>query len=88
MAEAGYDFEVVVPDESAECGICSRETPEKFVARLARQKAANVAAKIARGLVLGCDTVAQCRGKSSANRLTRSMPATCCRCSADAIIAY
>ncbi len=63
LAEAGYDFEVVVPDESAECGICSRETPEKFVARLARQKAANVAAKIARGLVLGCDTVAQCAGQ-------------------------
>ena len=42
LTEAGYDFEVVVPDEAAECGICSRETPEKLVARLARQKAANV----------------------------------------------
>jgi septum formation protein len=63
LTEAGYDFEVVPPDESAECGVCSRETAEKLVARLARQKAANVAAKIARGLVLGCDTVAQCDGQ-------------------------
>jgi len=63
LAEAGYDFEVVVPDEAAECGVCSRETPEKLVARLARQKAANVASKIPRGLVLGCDTVAECEGQ-------------------------
>ncbi len=58
--EAGYDFEIVVPDESAECGICSRETPEKLVARLARQKAANVVPKITGGLILACDTVAEC----------------------------
>lgn len=63
LTEAGYDFEVVAPDETAECGVCSRETPEKLVARLARQKAANVAAKISRGLVLACDTVAECAGQ-------------------------
>ncbi len=63
LIEAGYEFEVVVPDEAAECGVCSRETPEKFVARLARQKAANVAQKISSGLVLGCDTVAECDGQ-------------------------
>ncbi len=51
------------PDEAAECGLCSRETPEKFVARLARQKAANVVPKISAGLVLGCDTVAECDGQ-------------------------
>ena len=51
------------PDEAAECGVCSRETPEKLVARLARQKAANVVPKISRGLVLGCDTVAECDGQ-------------------------
>ena len=60
LSEAGYDFEIVVPDETAECGICSRETPEKLVARLARQKAANVLSKISGGLVLACDTVAEC----------------------------
>ncbi len=68
LSEAGYDFEVVVPDEAAECGICSRETPEMLVARLARQKAANVVRKISSdphvgALVLGCDTVAECQGQ-------------------------
>ena len=68
LAEAGYDFEVVVPDESAECGVCSRERPEQLVARLARQKAANVASKITchphvSTRVLGCDTVAECEGQ-------------------------
>ena len=63
LIEAGYDFEVVVPDEAAECGVCSRETPEKLVARLARQKAANVVPRISSGLVLGCDTVAECNGQ-------------------------
>lgn len=62
LSEAGYDFQVIAPDEAAECGICSRETPEKLVARLARQKAADVAARITAGLVVGCDTVAECDG--------------------------
>jgi septum formation protein len=63
LTEAGYDFEIIVPDEQAECGVCSRETPDALVARLARQKAANVVAKISSGLVLGCDTVAECNGQ-------------------------
>jgi septum formation protein len=63
LTEAGYDFEIVVPDEGAECGICSRESPEQLVARLARQKAADVVLRIANGLVLGCDTVADCEGQ-------------------------
>jgi septum formation protein len=63
LTEAGYEFEVVVPRDGAECGICSRETPERLVARLARQKAADVAARISSGLVLGCDTVAECEGQ-------------------------
>ena len=56
----GYDFEVRVPDDHAECGICSRETPPELVARLAYQKAANVIEKIESGLVVACDTVAEC----------------------------
>jgi septum formation protein len=56
----GYRFRVVEPDPSAECGICSRETPPELVARLAYQKAANVIDKIDSGLVLACDTVAEC----------------------------
>lgn len=63
LEQAGFDFSVIAPDDSAECGICSRETPPELVARLAMQKAANVALKIDQGLVLGADTVAECMGK-------------------------
>ena len=60
LARYGYDFQVSVPDDHAECGICSRETPPELVARLAYQKAANVIEKIECGLVVACDTVAEC----------------------------
>jgi len=60
---AGYPFEVIPPAEAAECGICSGETPAQLVARLAYQKAADVVRQLGRGLVLGCDTVAECRGQ-------------------------
>jgi septum formation protein len=63
LFEAGYAFEVVPPDESAECGICGNENPAQLVARLAYQKAANVAGKMPSGVVLGCDTVAECDGQ-------------------------
>ncbi len=56
----GYRFRILEPDPNAECGICSRETPPELVARLAYQKAANVIEKIDSGLVLACDTVAEC----------------------------
>jgi septum formation protein len=79
LAEAGYTFEVVVPGENAECGICSKETPGEMVARLARQKAADVLSQL-RGLegtaadspqgaagnrrfLVACDTVAECLGQ-------------------------
>jgi septum formation protein len=62
LAQAGYRFRVVVPDESAECGVCSQETPPELVARLAFQKAANVARRTDTGIVIGCDTVAECQG--------------------------
>lgn len=62
LREYGYPFEVFVPDDNAECGICSRETPPELVARLAFQKANNVAVRIPTGLVLAADTVAECRG--------------------------
>ncbi len=62
MAEHGYRFEVVHPGEAAECGICSRETPPEMVARLAWQKAGDVASRVERGIVIGCDTVAECCG--------------------------
>lgn len=63
LGEWRYRYRVVEPDESAECGICSRETPPEMVARLAYQKAANVIGKLEReGLVVACDTVAECVG--------------------------
>lgn len=63
LAASGYDFEVLPASEAAECGICSRETPPELVARLARQKAADVAPLVADGIVIGCDTVAECVGR-------------------------
>lgn len=62
MQRAGYRFRVVVPDDHAECGLCSGESPIQFVRRMAYQKAANVASKVADALVIGCDTVAECQG--------------------------
>ena len=63
LTEAGYQFEVIPPSEDAECGSGSGETPQAMVARLARQKAADVVGRISAGLVLGCDTVVQCGGQ-------------------------
>ena len=62
LTEAGYQFEVLPPHDSAECGICSRETPPEMVARLAWQKARDVALRVESGIVVGCDTVAECCG--------------------------
>jgi septum formation protein len=62
LSQAGHPFTVMYPADSAECGICSAETPPELVARLAYQKARDVASRIEQGLVLGCDTVAECHG--------------------------
>ncbi|MEX0977728.1 MAG: Maf family protein [Pirellulales bacterium] len=70
LADAGYTCHVVVPRPTAECGVCSRETPGELVARLARQKAADVAEQLrgqhraaAGEVIVACDTVAECRGQ-------------------------
>ncbi len=68
LAQAGYAFDVVVPRPTAECGVCSRESPGETVVRLARQKAADVADQLlargpASGWIVGCDTVAECQGR-------------------------
>ena len=60
LVEAGYSFEVVPPADDAESEVDHAESPREMVARLARQKATDVAARVVRGLVLGCDTVAEC----------------------------
>lgn len=63
LTEAGYDFVIMPASESAECGTCSRESPAELVARFALQKATEVAGRIEAGLILACDTVAECDGQ-------------------------
>ena len=43
LQQAGYEFRTIPPRLEAECGVCSQETPPEYVARLALQKAADVA---------------------------------------------
>jgi len=62
LSEAGYQFEVLPADDSAECGLCSSENPAQLVARLAYQKTADVARRCAPAVVIGCDTVVECDG--------------------------
>jgi septum formation protein len=59
---AGYQFQIIEPDEAAEQGIDPRESPRETVSRLAQQKAADVARQVKRAIVLGCDTLVECHG--------------------------
>jgi len=52
----------VPPSHHAENAPRLGEPPAELVARLATQKAADVAPKINHGLVIGCDTIAECDG--------------------------
>jgi septum formation protein len=74
LADAGYCFEVIVPQIVEEQGACSGCGPAELVSSLALKKAAAVvqgeplqglAARQADGplTVVGCDTVAECGGK-------------------------
>ncbi len=63
LEQAGFTFRVVPPDDDAECGICSRESPPELVSRLAYQKARSVARRTSQGWILGCDTVVECVGQ-------------------------
>jgi septum formation protein len=63
LRQAGYSFEVRPAQATAECGLRRGETPADLVARLASQKAADVARNCRSGLILGCDTVAECEGR-------------------------
>ena len=62
LEAAGYAFEVLVPSEHAECGICTQEGPAAMVGRLALQKAADVRPRVTQGILIACDTVAECQG--------------------------
>lgn len=63
LTDAGYAFEVRVPSDGAEDGQIPHESPPELVMRLARQKAGDIADRIERGIVIGCDTVAECGGQ-------------------------
>jgi septum formation protein len=63
LAEAGYQFEVVPPSSAFEHEPAPGDDPAEYVARLAETKARDVGAQVGRGLVLACDTVAECDGR-------------------------
>lgn len=63
LAEHGYDFDVLIPSEAAECGVCSGESPPELVARLAYQKALDVSTRTGPALIVACDTMAECHGQ-------------------------
>ena len=63
LAEAGYRFEVMPPGEWIEQAPSLPKTPREIVRELAYQKAADVARRTQEGIVIGCDTVVECRGR-------------------------
>lgn len=63
LAEAGYAFDVIPPSDPDEQQPAAGEDPAAYVVRLAEAKAADVVRQVAAGLVLGCDTVAECEGQ-------------------------
>lgn len=75
LQEAGFSFEKITPASTAECGVCSHETPPELVARLALQKASDVVHRLRHAragtpnsstfdtIIIGCDTVAECAGR-------------------------
>lgn len=64
LAAAGYEFDIALPSETAECGICSRESTPELVARLAYQKAMDVAPRVeGEAILIACDTVADIMGR-------------------------
>ena len=60
LAESGFAFQILLPDETAEDERLPHELPEEYVRRLAFQKAKNVADKVEQGIILGSDTIVLC----------------------------
>lgn len=63
LVAAGFEFEVVQPSDAAEQNPPDDISPDELVSKLAYRKAADVAARVRRSLVIGCDTVAECDGR-------------------------
>ncbi len=64
MTQAGFDFEIVPPDESVEQGLCSNCSPAELVSQHAFHKAKAVAMTFEKGIFLGADTVGECHGQA------------------------
>jgi nucleoside triphosphate pyrophosphatase len=65
LAEAGYEFDVVVPADDVECGVCSQNGPAGLVTDLAFRKAAAVRDSLElpqSAILIAADTVAECDG--------------------------
>lgn len=63
MINAGYKFEVIVPDESVEQSVSRALTPAEFVREASFQKAKSVAELHTDSIVIAADTVAECENK-------------------------
>ena len=63
LSEAGFDFEVILPSDKAESGAPPDASASDLVIRYAKQKAGDVAHRIDQGIIIGCDTVADCNGQ-------------------------
>jgi len=63
LADAGFSFEVIAPDDAVEKGICSNCGPEQLVVDAAVAKASTIAQEIDHGIILGADTVASCKAE-------------------------
>ncbi len=72
LADAGYDFEILVPDEKVECGVCSTGGPAALVGELALRKASDIVGKLTAAgestadeeqIIIACDTLAECGGE-------------------------
>jgi septum formation protein len=62
LTEAGYDFEIIEPSDAAENEAEAIGDPASLAKMLAYRKAADVAARCPVGIVIGCDTIVECRG--------------------------
>jgi septum formation protein len=63
LTEAGYEFSVIVPDDSVEDTADQDLPPDQLVIELAFLKAQHVARSLESGIVLAADTIAHCDGE-------------------------
>ncbi len=63
LEQLGLQFNIIIPDEAVEAGICSGRSPEDFVREASWQKAAVIARTLEHELVIAADTVAVCDGQ-------------------------